>query len=159
MKNFKAVFKQPWAQAVLGASVLLFVLSTHFQLLVGVSDSLPERLFFFMKTQKIAKGNYVLIEDFDALHHGKLPVVKLLAGVPGDRVAVVDRKILVNGYMVGTLQSRSSVGAKLNPILAQTIPKNKVFVLGTHARSLDSRYAQVGLVDRAQVKGRVYGLI
>jgi hypothetical protein len=33
-----------------------------------------------------------------------------------------------------------------------------VFVAGTHNGSLDSRYAEFGLVERRHILGKVYGL-
>jgi hypothetical protein len=45
---------------------------------------------------------------------------------------------------------------KLTPIGTRVVPKDHYYVMGTHAGALDSRYAEAGLVHKADVIGAAW---
>jgi len=94
--------------------------------------------------------------------HGLRPLLKLLAGLPGDRVTVEDRGIAVTpaGSAVACLwphtriRTTDSHGRPVTSSLSGgRIPPGSALVLGTHPGSFDSRY--FGLVPLASLRRTV----
>lgn len=104
---------------------------------------------------------------------------KAVAGVPGDRVIRLGRDFYLNGRAIASARTTDSQGRPAHvftpPLLprslchqsliterschesvASLVPDNALFVLGTHARSFDSRYW--GFVTEQEVLGRVVAL-
>ncbi len=107
-------------------------------------------------------------------------MTKIVAAVPGDRLRLEHRRFSVNGVLVGVARDTDAAGRPAPlyvprvgpdgacsiagttppaPAVATecTLPPGTLFVLGTHARSFDSRYW--GLVTDAEVMGRVVPLL
>lgn len=86
-------------------------------------------------------------------------LLKILDGLPGDRVEISESTLKVNGISTGvpglvlskTLQKPSSFYER-----SEEIPSNKFFFAGRTFDSFDSRYW--GNVDRGQIIGRAYPL-
>jgi conjugal transfer pilin signal peptidase TrbI len=84
-------------------------------------------------------------------HNGlNLTFVKYLVGKSGDVVKKVDDKVYVNSELIGSVKNNEG----LAPIEGGVIPEGYVFVAGTHADSLDSRYKEFGLIKESELKGR-----
>lgn len=83
--------------------------------------------------------------------------MKIVAGVPGDHLAIRNSKVFVNGKEVASgfplaetfYHHSSSFYDK-----EETIPVGKLFMIGTHPLSDDSRYW--GYLDRSDVRGIGY---
>ena len=87
------------------------------------------------------------------------PYLKTVRGLPGDRISVgSDRTVSVNGVPLGRAKPRALDGRPLVPIAPATVPAGHYFVHGAHPDSHDSRYAEVGLVPRAAIRGRAVAL-
>lgn len=106
--------------------------------------------------------------------------VKLVAALPGDRLVRLGRDFYRNGQYVITARDTDSHG-RIPPLFtpalfpfqqsraslfsprtcqetrASVVPAGRLFVLGTHERSYDSRYW--GFVDADQIIGRVVILL
>lgn len=84
--------------------------------------------------------------------------IKYMAGVPGDRVEVIDRKVYLTTnkgrIFVGVAKTHSRHGEPLAPIKSQTIPPGYVYMWAPHVDALDSRYALMGLVPAQTIVGR-----
>lgn len=83
-------------------------------------------------------------------------ILKMVAAVPGDHLQIQGDRILVNGREVTRGLAlvnvyRTSVKALQRD---EIVPPGKVFMLGLHPRSDDSRYW--GYVDQSQLIGRAY---
>ena len=83
-------------------------------------------------------------------------ILKMVAAVPGDHLQVQGDRILVNGREVTRGLAlvnvyRTSVQALQRD---EVVPPGKVFMLGLHPRSDDSRYW--GYVDQSDLVGRAY---
>jgi conjugal transfer pilin signal peptidase TrbI len=83
------------------------------------------------------------------------PFFKVVRGLPGDRITVVDRIVHINGVAVGRAKSHTFDGRPLEPIAPGDVPAGFLYVQGTSPDSFDSRYAASGLVRAEQVLGRV----
>lgn len=60
---------------------------------------------------------------------------------------------------IGKQKKSAKDGRRLNPIKPGVIPTGKVFVVGDHERSFDSRYAELGLIPETDLQGRLVALI
>ena len=85
-------------------------------------------------------------------------MVKILVGLPGDRIEITPERTMVNGVEVAT-------GLDLAERLGQTpdafarafvVPEGEYFGVGKSDSSFDSRY--FGLIKREQVLGKAWRL-
>jgi conjugal transfer pilin signal peptidase TrbI len=128
-------------------------------LLINASTSLPNWAFAVDRSRTPRRGDIVFFEPrwspLLVAHFGAHPPPfgKLVLGMPGDRVTVLDRVFRINGRPVGQAKLRSRQGAALALGPAGTIPPGCYFVGTPHPDSFDSRYAAIGWVCRRQVLG------
>ena len=141
-----------WGVAYLAILIAAALFKMNFVFGINSSTSLPHRLFLIHKGSQPARGQYV------AFRWNGTTFVKILAGVPGDRVVRKERDFFVNGEFVGTAKTHGRSGAALEPAPAGVIPLGRYFVNAPHPDSLDSRYAPPGLIEQSQVVGRAYAL-
>jgi conjugal transfer pilin signal peptidase TrbI len=83
------------------------------------------------------------------------PFFKVVRGLPGDRITVEGRVVLVNGVPVGVAKTHTFDRRPLETIAPMVIPPDHFYVQGTSPDSFDSRYRASGLVRTGQVLGRV----
>lgn len=84
--------------------------------------------------------------------------MKVLVGLPGDKLSVTATATFVNGVKVaGPLDLTAELDRPAADFVrSETIPAGKLFVVGTQPKSYDSRYW--GYVDTASVVGRGWPL-
>jgi signal peptidase I/conjugal transfer pilin signal peptidase TrbI len=69
------------------------------------------------------------------------PVMKIARCIPGEYLRVADRKYYCNDEYLGTAKEHSLRGEKVdNFVYDDVIPQGKLFVMGQHRDSFDSRY-------------------
>ncbi|OYU42254.1 MAG: signal peptidase I [Burkholderiales bacterium PBB4] len=86
-------------------------------------------------------------------------VMKVAAGIPGDRLQIKDQTITINGEIVAIgmpLVDTSKVPLKSFE-RDEVIPAGHVFMMGTHPMSNDSRYW--GYLSLNDVVGRGYKIL
>ncbi|MGE0383518.1 MAG: signal peptidase I [Gammaproteobacteria bacterium] len=103
-------------------------------------------------------GRYVLhgdpaIRPLAARYTDGTWFVKVVAGVPGDRVEVTRKETTVNGAAVGTgLALARSLGRDVASFERRIeLPQGRFWVMGRSVASVDSRYW--GCIDQTQVIG------
>jgi conjugative transfer signal peptidase TraF len=115
-------------------------------------------------------GLYWVVEVPPVLHRGELvtfrrpasvaafwswrtPLLKPIAGVPGDLVCIESSGVSVAGRHYGPVLHADSQGTPL-PVLrgCQVVPPGQVFVASPQPRSLDSRY--YGPLPVSQIRAR-----
>lgn len=101
--------------------------------------------------------------QFSAKHmapffHDGTPIVKIMAGVPGDRITVREDGVLINGQAAGNgLDLAEIIGKPATRFLRdEFLGMNKYWFMGKTRDSFDSRYW--GTVDTDQIVGRAYPL-
>lgn len=113
------------------------------------SESLPYTLFISKKNRTSPqKGTIVSCE------HPKIPfpIAKIVAGVPGDNITLIENALFIDSTCVGELKTVSSSGKIYHPIEQGIIPLNHYFLQATHPESFDSRYIEFGLVQGSWIK-------
>lgn len=108
----------------------------------------------------IERGQYIqyIAKGIAPIADGAL-VVKIAAGVPGDRIHVDAEGVSINGAYWGPVNPESLHKAHLSVADITrdlVVPPGKLFVLGTLPRTWDSRYW--GLLDDRQIVGRAWPL-
>lgn len=140
----------------IAAGLCLPLVAHHVMVGVNLSASLPGKALLLKRrpaAEDLTRGRVVAfrIPPGTALAFG-YPVratwAKRIAGVPGETVSVdAARNVSVGGRAVGRARTKSSSGLALTPVRdGLVIPEGSLFVAGTHADSLDSRYGIFGLV-------------
>jgi conjugal transfer pilin signal peptidase TrbI len=136
--------------------------SRYVNIVYSHTDSVPYRLFLQVKHLKPGRGDYTCLAS---PWYGR-PMIKKVAGIAGDKLAYdKEGNLWVNALWrgralkVGKQKKIARDGRRLTPIKPGAIPAGKVFVVGDHEHSFDSRYAELGLIPEADLQGRLLALI
>ncbi len=127
-------------------STFVVLLSTETRLYVGMSHSVPGRLFFATLFGEIKRGCLVAIQGKDSFSH--ITLIKYIVGLPGDIVEVQGSFVVINGFYFKCCDEQESITPRV-------IPPGQCFVAGWSVDSCDSRYRQVSLLPLSQCKGVV----
>jgi len=181
------LLKKQWVKGFCTFLVVFGVIwqASHYVTLVySRTNSLPYSLFLNLKQAKPERGQYTCFEC--PWYGGR--VIKKIVGMGGDILFYDDKGDLWietasrnESFQVGTLRDaspridhystrvdflrigkhkeRSKDGRLLTPIKAGVIPQGKVFVVGDHERSFDSRYEELGLIPEKVLQGRLLALV
>lgn len=143
--------------------VAVFIVLAHARVVhfgINVSASLPYKYFFSTSLLVPSKGGLVVFTApttaFPDIAGKKPPFVKRVLGVAGDEIVVEGRYVFVGGTRLYA-KPKSQKGRSLAIIQAGRIPPGKLFVFSPHKDSYDSRYQEIGLIDKSQVVGRAWG--
>lgn len=164
MSYFKGTFlgflKTQWVKGLCTLLVVLGVISqisNHLGLVYSRTDSLPHHLFLHFKQLKPKRGDCTCI---DCPWYGGR-VIKKVVGIGGDSITYdATGSLWVGRHLkVGRPKKKAKDGRLLTPIKSGIIPQGKVFVMGEHERSFDSRYEELGLVLEKELQGRLVALV
>jgi conjugal transfer pilin signal peptidase TrbI len=146
---------------------MIWQTSHHVNLVYSHTNSLPYRLFLQCKHVKPKRGDYTC---FDSPWYGGR-VIKKVEGMAGDKL-VYDKEgnlwveaLGVNALWIGRAlkigrpKRQAKDGRPLTSIKPGIIPDGKVFVVGDHERSFDSRYAELGLIPETALQGKLLAII
>lgn len=139
-----------------GLALMLF--TNRYQLAVNVTESLTGSIFLIDKSdKKTVKGEFIAFAWNGAppIPNG-ITVIKRVTGITGDKIAVRNRFVFVNGESVGRAKELSRTGNALAVVSEGVIPHGYFFAAGDHPDSFDSRYNPPGLIANRQIKGRAY---
>lgn len=102
--------------------------------------------------------------DIIIFHYRNADLIKRVIAGPGDKIRIHDNSVFVNGKLVDEKYIPTTTRTRV-PLQSQatlqdneelTIPENYYFAMGDNREnSKDSRFADVGLISRDQIKGRV----
>ncbi|TXG80673.1 MAG: conjugative transfer signal peptidase TraF [Thermomicrobiales bacterium] len=130
-------------------------------LLFNWTPSLPYHVAWLERGATIKHGDFVLYSYGGPLAskypglRGQ-PFFKVVAGEPGDPIRVDGRNVYVRERFVGFAKLRTMDGRPLNPVAATKVPESHIYVRGSGADSLDSRYVEGGFVPQSAIIGRVH---
>lgn len=117
---------------------------------------LPGRVWIVKRGEpaNVDRGNLVTFRKPAALEYLREDyVLKMVAGLPGDRLQIVGEDVRINGKTVATGLPLAKFHAQTLDYLQrdEIIPADRFFVIGTAGRSDDSRYW--GYVRREHLLG------
>lgn len=147
-------------------AVLIFIL------VVGAGNAIRERTLLTINMSESLEGKVFLIiksygkpldlkeDDYVAFMHPWVPgpLIKKLKGLPGDQILHKEGNAYLNHQLIGPIVKLSRDQRTLTPGYFGIIPPHHYFVAGDHARSFDSRYAEVGLLTNETIYGKAYKL-
>jgi len=161
--------KHPWAKGIgvfLVAFSVVSQISRHVTFVYSQTSSLPYHLFLNLKRVTPKRGDYAC---FNSSWYGGR-VIKKVVGKAGDVLSYDQDRNLWLEYppisdpsgkarlKIGNPKKESIDGRLLTPLKPGVIPEGKVFVMGEHERSFDSRYEELGLVPEEDLQGRLIAL-
>lgn len=128
---------------------------------IGVSGSLPWRVFFSARGAEVSCGEDVVglfrLEVENPYWERGTVFAKRFVGCPGDFLRTEGREFFINGERVGTASETDSAGKPVGSFeFFGPIPEGSWFVLGDGPGSYDSRYW--GFVRKPWVVGRAWPL-
>ncbi len=135
-------------------------LSHRIYLVSRISDAREIRkgsyVIFPMRKKYVSNGREVEVISglaFDRTQRrraGSAPAMKIARCLPGENLKVLDRTYYCNGKYLGRAKEYSLKGEEVdNFVYNGAVPSGKVFVMGEHKDSLDSRY--FGFIEAADV--------
>jgi conjugal transfer pilin signal peptidase TrbI len=124
------------------------------------SECLPYNLFIVDTYDKqISTGNYFTfkIKGLEPKFKDGSYFTKLAAATEGELIEVKKDKVRAANGFYGPLDLLDKLGKEASEFeRTETVPKGKIFALGTRPNSYDSRYW--GYVDVEQIYGRTYAI-
>jgi conjugal transfer pilin signal peptidase TrbI len=135
-------------------SLLFFLVAPR--IVVAVTPSVNYRIFFIETFDKrtIVKHDYIL---FNKPGYDR-PFVKQVLCMAGDYLYNIDNDYFCNGSFIGSSKDFSLTGKTLSRFSYRgVIPREKLFVSGSHKDSYDSRY--FGFIDISEVCARVKPIV
>lgn len=146
--------------AVISALLLGSLIEPQKRFIWNRTDSAPIGLYG-LKNDPLSYGDWVIVsaqseQALWAFEHGFIgpdwPLIKSVAGLPGDEICRDGREIWINGTITATALLVDSRGRDL-PVWSgcRVLKPGEVFLLNDHAHSLDGRY--FGVTDAEDVDG------
>lgn len=139
----------------IGAFLVVLMLISQFVIVRwNVSNSLPGRIFIGTTWSFTLKRGDIVSFDHPLF---PAPIAKIVVGVAGDRVEIVNGHVVVNRIDRGIILDKSPRSGKLlRSIQPCVIPEGYVYVWAPHYESFDSRYHDIGLIHLSRIKERLW---
>jgi len=130
------------------------------------TGSAPQGLYW-LSDEPFTRGSWVVVaassaEAQWAEEHGFVgrnwPLLKQIAGLPGDEICRSGVEVSINGTLVATARKQDSMGRDL-PVWqgCMQLDEGQVFLLAPHPDSLDGRY--FGAMQRSDLVGVAHPLM
>ncbi len=129
--------------------ILLILIVSQICIVFTTSPSVPYSVCLLVYNLKPQKG------DLCAFKFKDRRFIKYILGKAGDRISNIQGTIYIGSNKVGKVRNVNN----LTPINEGIIPDGYMFVAGTHPDSFDSRYKEFGLIRKANLEGKVYGIV
>jgi len=152
------------AVGIAALTAALFALPPDGMFLWNRTESAPEGLYL-QEGGAPRKGDWAIVSArapsaIWIAEHGFLapgwPIIKRVAGVPGDEICRDNERIFVNNILVAVALETDSAGRKLPAWSGcKTLQDGEFFLLNDHAHSLDGRYLGATIADDIAGKARL----
>ena len=155
MRRLKRVLS--WAiilpASALGLLMLLTALLSPW-LVTNIDDSLPGLFYQIERGTLPARGEVAALRvPANPYYPIDAPFLKIVKGLPGDRVMRIKERVYVNGEYVGIAKPFTRRGNPLTPGPTGVIPPGRYFIWTPHPDSYDSRYGEVGWIKAERFLG------
>ncbi len=149
--------KLRWYQQLLwlGGFLSIMILISQFAIIRwNRSNSLPGRMFIGTSWTFTPQRGDVISFDHPLF---PAPIAKIVVGIAGDTVEIVNGHVFVKGIYRGRVLDKSPRSGKpLRSIQPCVIPEGYVYVWAPHPESFDSRYQDIGLIHVSRMKERLW---
>lgn len=135
-----------------------FLFAQNYKIAINNDVSLPGKVYLIHYGERPDINDFVVFKKKAPYLPNGHTLVKILAGKPGDDIAVKDRDVYLNGTYMGHAKEKTRLGNPLTPVAETAVPDGKFYVAGTHKDSYDSRYVEFGFLDPLAIEGTAYAL-
>ncbi|NLP48304.1 MAG: signal peptidase I [Clostridiales bacterium] len=150
-----------WADSVVGAILLIFIIFAFFFRVVGVSGTsmvptLSDGDWVAVSSINghARRGDIVVVTQPNDVHE---PLIKRVIAIGGDRLDIDLEKntVSINGHQLKEPYIKEPINKSFGVDLPLTVPEGYVFVMGDNRNnSKDSRSPGVGMIDERYILGR-----
>jgi hypothetical protein len=163
------ILKKSW-HVILIFLLLLVLIKDNFSIALNETDSMNGTAFLlvhgrysvsdFHKNDLVAFKLRSHCSDFSFLEDvNDGQVLKIVSGLPGDRVEKIGNDFFVDGAHFGFAKLFSRKDVPLSPSsLSGEIPAHYFYASAPSIDSFDSRYACIGLIHDSQIFAKAYKL-
>ncbi len=154
-----------WAKALIGALLVTLIIIFFIRPTVVYGPSMEpsyyDREYLLISkalvyAQGLEHGDVIVFKTHLKMESGgEKNLIKRVIGVPGDKIEIINGKVLVNG----TEQTETYTDGSMtldNGVTSWIVGEDEYFVLGDNRdNSKDSRFDDVGLIRKDKVMGKV----
>lgn len=124
----------------------------------NITQSLPYKHFFIIKTKNIKIGNYILFKAPKSSIYSGMHLIKQVVAGYGDKITVKDRDVFINQKIICIAKTHAKTGRTLIITNIGKIPEGHYFVANAHTDSYDSRYLDFGLINEKDIIGVAFAM-
>ena len=141
-------------------SILYYVWVNHYRLVISATPSVPGLVFLICLHDEYHEYQVDDLIYFKPPRsaNSNLKFIKFIRGRAGDKLSISNDHFYINGVDQGQILKTGTSNRVLTPNTQQEIPSFHFAVIGTHPRSFDSRYKEIGLINRIDILGSAHKL-
>lgn len=145
--------------AVVSVVVIQATLSPWYLLGLNIDSSLPGVIYLVIRDERPSRHDIAAFRTPPNPYFPEnAPFIKIVRGLPGDRVTRNDRHFFINDKLVGVAKTRTRHGQPLTLGPTGKIPLDHYFFWTPHSDSYDSRYGEIGWITTDRLLGRAVRL-
>jgi conjugal transfer pilin signal peptidase TrbI len=147
--------------AIIGWCSFLIWFDTRYAIALNRSSSLTGSIYLIKRDGVVPpKGEFVAVRPgITPVYQWDVMYVKILGGVPGDKVEEKNREYFVNGEKRAKAKRESRLGLPLQLGPIGVIPEGQYFIYTPSPDGYDSRYHDIGWLPAESVVGAAYVLL
>ena len=134
------------------------LITTQIFIAENLTNSLKGKYFIAIRTNKIKRGDIVVVQLNNNKYYGNNKLLKRVVGLAGDKIEKRQDRFYINDKFIGKALKKTKKGTKLVSIILKTnkIPDNHIFITTRHEQGYDSRYQSLGFIPVDRVIARAY---
>jgi len=145
--------------ALISIVLLQVALSPWYLFGINIDNSLPGILYLVIRDDLPSRHEVAAFHTPPNPYYPEgAPFIKIVRGLPGDRVSRDGQNFFINNRLIGTAKTKTRHGQPLTPGPTGKIPLDHYFFWTPHIDSYDSRYGEIGWITTDQIMGRAVRL-
>jgi len=127
---------------------------------INIDESLPGVFYLVIRDELPARDDIAAFRTpSNPYYRQGAPFIKIVRGLPGDRVIRDKRKFFINDKLVGIAKTKTRHGQPLTLGPTGKIPLDHYFFWTPHPDSYDSRYGEIGWISTDRIMGRAVRIL
>jgi conjugal transfer pilin signal peptidase TrbI len=127
---------------------------------LNIDNSLPGYVYVVIRDEQPARLDIAAFRTPpNPYYPAGAPFIKVVLGVPGDKVSRKGWEFFVNGTAIGIAKERTRHGLPLTPGPTGVLPSDNYFFWTPNIDSYDSRYGEIGWITSDRILGRAVRLL